>query len=485
MAQKNKQKKTDDPGFFRFKKLGERYLLTNEEGGYCLLSEPDFTDFTAGRLAENSPAYALLARENFLKSRFNPDLAVQKYRSRHEYLFHGPTLHIIVGTLRCNNRCVYCHASAQTMDQADLDMSRETAAKALAVIFETTSPFIAIEFQGGEPLANWPVVKFIVEEARKKSRATGKELELRLVTNMNLMTEDKYQFLLKNKVSLCTSFDGPAALHNRNRPYLENGRIGNNHKNVVKWKKRFDRDYPRLQKNGYIWRLASIITISRFSLPYHKEIVDEFVRLGFDSFFLRPLDPFGFSQKAWREIGYSVEEFGEFYKKVLDYVIEINLKGRKFQEKFAKIFLVKMLTNEDINMVDFRSPCGAGTGQMAYNYNGDVYTCDEGRMLSRMGDESFRLGNVHQQTYRELMDSPPVKTACLASCLPGVAGCSDCVYQPYCGVCPVLNHFEQGSVFGQMPTNSRCRTNKMILDYLFEKIADEKVKKVFESWMEK
>ena len=52
------------------------------------------------------------------------------------------------------------------------------------------------------------------------------------------------------------------------------------------------------------------------------------------------------------------------------------------------------------------SPCGAGVGQMSYYYDGNVYTCDEGRMLSEMGDNSFLLGNVHTNTFQECVSSP-------------------------------------------------------------------------------
>ena len=49
----------------------------------------------------------------------------------------------------------------------------------------------------------------------------------------------------------------------------------------------------------------------------------------------------------------------------------------------------------DPNYLDIRSPCGAGIGQIAYSYDGKIYTCDEGRMLGGMGDDIFCIGNVH------------------------------------------------------------------------------------------
>jgi radical SAM protein with 4Fe4S-binding SPASM domain len=227
------------------------------------------------------------------------------------------------------------------------------------------------------------------------------------------------------------------------------------------------------------------VTISRFSLPKYKEIVDEYIKLGFDSFYLHYLNPFGFSIGNQKKIGYATEEYINFYKKALDYIIQINLKGKKFKEKMAFTFLGKILTDSDPNHLDYRSPCGAGIGQLAYNYNGDVYTCDEGRMLSMMGDESFRLGNVKENSYQEIVGSPVTRTLCTASCLDNQPHCINCAYKPYCGVCPIYNYSEQGNIFGQMPTNQRCKINMAILDFLFEKLQDPKISKILKDWTKK
>jgi len=470
--------KKETTSFYFAKKHG-KYLLTNDGGDYLFLEEAEFIKFLSGELPKDKEPYLSLAEKNFVNRDECLDNLVKKYRLRHEFLFGGPSLHIVVVTLRCNHKCLYCHASAQDISKKDLDMTKETAKKALDVIFKTTSPYIAIEFQGGEPLVNWPIVKFIVEEARKRNKDAKKDLELRLVSNFSLMTEERFKYLLSKGVSFCVSLDGPENLHNKNRPMS----WGVSYKFIVKWVKKFNETYPRLRKNGYIYRIAGIVTVSKFSLPFYKEIVDEYVKMGFDGFYLRPLNPFGFTLKNWKKIGYSAKEFINFYKKLLDYIIQLNLKGRKFKEKMAVTFLKKILTDQDPNHLDYRSPCGAGIGQLAYNYNGNVYTCDEGRMLSMMGDENFKLGSVHENNYKDIITSPIVRTMCTASCLDGLAGCSNCVFKPYCGVCPIYNYSKQGNIFGQMPNNDRCAINKAILSYLFEKLEDKKAKKVLEGWV--
>lgn len=475
-----KEIKYNQLGFFRFKKLGSKYLLTNDVADYILLSEKEFTDFLANKLNKFSQPYLSLAEKNFVKSEINLTELVEKYRLKKAFLFSGPSLHIVVVTLRCNHQCIYCHASAQDMSQKELDMDRETARQVVDKIFQTTSPAVAIEFQGGEPLANWPIVKFIIEQANRKKKKTKKELEIRLVSSFSLMTEEKFKYLLNKKVSLCASLDGPEKLHNQNRPIK--GEPGD-YKIIVKWIKKFNKMYPSLKWGGYIYRIAGRVTISRFSLPKAREIIDEYIKLGFDSLYLHHLNPFGFSYKSWQKIGYSAKQYIDFYKQALDYIIKLNLAGKKFKEKMAATFLTKILTDHDPNHLDYRSPCGAGIGQLAYNYNGDVYTCDEGRMLSMMGDESFRLGSVSQNSYQEIVSSSVTRTMCTASCLEGLPGCSDCAYLPYCGTCPLYNYFTQGNIFSQMPTNERCQLNKAMLDFFFSRLQNPKIKAVFEGWV--
>ncbi len=472
------------PSHFRFKLVGDEYFLTNDVGDFLFLGKEDFQDFKDGKVKKRSKLYKKLEDKNFLKNEADLSYVIEKYKSKNDFVFGGPSLHIVVVTLRCNHKCVYCHASAQDLDRGDLDMDKKTAKSVVDKIFETTSDFVAIEFQGGEPLVNWSIVKFIIEYAQEKNKKANKDLQLRLVSNFSLMTENKFKYLIDNKVSFCISLDGPEGVHNKNRPIIS-GKNKNSYKHAIKWAKKFNKMYPQLKKKGYIYKLSPSVTVSKFSLPYYKKMIDEFIKLGFSDVYLRPLNPFGFSKNHFEKIGYTTDEYMDFYKAAFDYILELNKKGVDFREKMAITFLAKILTHKDPNHLDFRSPCGAGIGQLAYNYNGDVYTCDEGRMMSMMGDESFRLGNVSKDSYQEIVASPVSRTMCMASCLDGLPGCCDCAYKPYCGVCPIYNYFVQGNIFGQMSSNERCKINMATLEFLFEKLKNKESRKILEDWFNK
>lgn len=174
----------------------------------------------------------------------------------------------------------------------------------------------------------------------------------------------------------------------------------------------------------------------------------------------------GKAQGNWGQIGYTTEEFLEFYRRVVDKVISINRAGNFFREEHASI-LMGRIEGRLVNYMELRSPCGAGVGQLAYYPNGKVFTCDEGRMVYEMGDDAFYLGDVWEDSYTKMVGGSVCRAVCASSILETIPSCCDCVYQPYCGTCPVVNYASNQDVIEKEPRGYRCRIYSGMLDYLF------------------
>ncbi len=458
---------------FCYEKFEDKFLITNDFGYYYFLKTEDFKKFIKGELDEDSELYSELREKGFIKDLSKLDKLNQRYVKKKSFLKRGPSLHIVEVTLRCNYNCIYCQASSESMDKEELDMDVETARKVVDRAFETTSDSITIEFQGGEPLVNWEVVKFIVEYARGKEKNYNKDLRFALVSNFSLMDQEKFDFFIKNGVNLCTSLDGPEELNNKNRPYSK----GNSYKEAVKWIKKYRKEK---EKNKNMGNIGSLVTVSRYSLDKPKEIIEEYRSLGFQDIHLRPLSYLGHSGGENRKkIGYSTEEFMDFWKEAMEYILKLNKEGEYFSERGARIMLTKILTDRDPGFTDLSSPCGAVIGQVVYGYNGDLYTCDEGRMID---EDVFKLGSIENTSYEEMINSDTCKTMINASTLENQS-CDMCVFKPYCGVCPVKNYALQGTLFPQMPNTDWCKLKKGQLSYLFEKLQDNKNKEIFKNWV--
>jgi uncharacterized protein len=452
--------------FFRYRAVGDRVVVTNFEGNYLLLTRGEFADYAAGTVPADSELHRRLSQANFLRADYDVRRAAERLQARRGFLHAGPNLHIFVVTLRCNETCVYCHASRANMDAVHTDMTTEIAEKAVDLALRSTSPFITIEFQGGEPLVNFPVVRHVCAYASDRARQLGKALQFTMVSNFSLMDDEKLEFLIAHRVQLCTSIDGPEALHNAQRklPTMDA------HQRAATWIRKINRRYEAMGLDPTLYHVEALLTTTRDTLPLWKEVVDTYVGLGCKALFLRPIDPFGFADRTRLRVDYPRSAYLEFYRNAVDYMLALNKQGVQVLERYAAIFLTKILRGVDPNFLDLRSPSGAGIGQLAYNYDGKVFTCDEGRMLHEMGDDRFLLGDVHTG-YRALVGHDTVRSMVLASNLDGQPDCINCAYQPYCGTIPTFNYKNQGSIFGQMRTSAVCSVHKGIQDYLFERLA--------------
>jgi His-Xaa-Ser system radical SAM maturase HxsB len=468
--------------YFRFRKIGEKYLVTNDHGGWVFLDQEGLKGLLQGKIGEENPLFETLKEKGFLIGEEDIKRVAGDYERRYAYLFRGPILHIIIVTLRCNEVCKYCHASRASMRQTETDMTIATSEKVVDMIMRSPSDTVTIEFQGGEPLVNFPVVQHITSYALERAKAAKKRVMFTLVSNLSLMDDEKLKWVLDNGIQVSTSLDGPQDLHDENRKLLGSSA----YEHTVKWMQKINQAFKEKGLDGDLYHVEALATITREHFGRGKDLVDEYIRQGCRAIFLRPLNPFGFAKHVAHRLGYTASEFLDFYRETFDYIVERNLKGDEILERLAAIFLTKVLTPDDPNYMDLRSPCGAGIGQIAYNYDGTIFTCDEGRMVAQMGDDAFRLGSVENMDLRDVVTHEVTKSLALASCLDGIPGCATCAYKPYCGICPVYNYTEQGSIFPQNPTNERCKIYMGVQDHIFKYLmdGDSRILDLFKRWVE-
>jgi uncharacterized protein len=438
----------------------DTYIAANMVGDVLLLSRSELDRLTSLDLEPGDGLYErafsklLIARKG---QRSQLQLLGLRLRSRMEFLRQPTGLHIFVVTLRCEHSCPYCQVSRRSTDKSRFDMSEETAMRALDVALSSPSNRIKIEFQGGEPLLNFDLIKAVVAAAQEQAPAARKQVDFVITTNLALLNDEVVSFCRDNGVHLSTSLDGPADLHNGNRPRPG----GNSYELAVSGIQRIQRE---LGKD----RVSALMTTTAASLDRVEEIVDEYLRLGLEGIFLRSLSPYGFAIKTKQFAKYDTERWLAFYERGLRYILEINKRGTDFQEFYATLLLKRMLTDRPIGYVDLRSPAGAGLGALVYNYDGKVFASDEGRMLAEMGDSAFELGSLEQDDYRSLILSENLTSiigSSLAQCAPQ---CSSCAFEPHCGSDPVFHHATQADYTGIKPLSEFCTRQKGILKLLID-----------------
>ncbi|HVI48725.1 MAG TPA: His-Xaa-Ser system radical SAM maturase HxsB [Chitinophaga sp.] len=466
---------------FKFHRLPiDKEVIVNEFGDFLIVPTGTVARIVSREILTDDPADVELVRDlisNFFISE-TPipsllDILSTRYRTKKSFLDHFTSLHIFVISLRCEHTCHYCQVSRVTSDKGKYDMSRFHIDKGIEMMMKSPSPHITMEFQGGEALLAFENIVYAVEKAKKAAMQQGKTITFVICTNLALVTDEILDFCHEYKILISTSIDGPAFIHNKNRHKANANSYQLAVEGITNCRNKLGAEH-----------VSALLTTSAISLEHPTEIVDEYVKLGFNNIFLRPISPYGFALKSETKNKYETTRFVEFYKTALDHIIQLNLDGYFIREDYATILLKKMLTPFPVGYVDLQSPAGMLTNVIVFNYDGDIYVSDEARMLAEMGDFTFKVGTLGETGYQDVFYGEKASVLSEAMANESLAGCSECAYQAYCGADPVFNYATQGDIYGYRPSSSFCQRNMSIITHLITLMdSNPRIEKIFRSWI--
>jgi len=99
---------------YRTKKFHDKYLVTADQGGWSLLTEKEFELLKNNKLTPELTSK--LCCTGIIVTPSNLNKITVEYKKKYSHLYCGTGLHIVVPTLRCNLKCMYCHAKSGGRD---------------------------------------------------------------------------------------------------------------------------------------------------------------------------------------------------------------------------------------------------------------------------------------------------------------------------------------------------------------------------------
>lgn len=436
-------------------------LVVSDTGDYLFLSGRDLATLEAVPDALDLELRARL-RSKFILVDQGAQPGLDRLRrsriaARHEVTTRGPALHIIVPTLQCAHSCKYCQVS-RSLEATRFTMTAEALDAACDTVLQSSANQMTVEFQGGDPLLRFDLIERAVERICASPELNGRKVRFVVASTLHQLTDGMCEFMALHDMVLSTSIDGPAELHNRNRP--------------IPTRDSYERTLAGIEL-ARRWlghdKVSALMTTTRGSLEHPDAIVDEYVKLGFSEIFLRPLSAYGFAKRNQQHLGYSLEDFQRFYVRAFERVLGWNARGVALREVYASIILNKLLSPFDAGYVDLQSPCASGRGVLVYNYDGFVYPSDEARMVLESGDASWRMGRIGEPL-DELLQSDAARVIASTGDPRSAEGCKDCVYRPFCAPNPIDAKAQHGRPDVSPALTEHCQRHLWLFDHFVSRV---------------
>jgi len=438
-------------------------LFADDAGGY-FRSDADFLD----RYANDCLS---LPDESFLKANghsfdHRDDLSYAAFAYRWARRLYAPTpldYLILVPTLRCNLACGYCQVSRVNEGTPGFDWDEETLAAVLRYVDGLTTTRMKIEFQGGEPLLQLDILQRVRSFCRERFQVA----EFVVCTNLQTVSAEAWEFLAAPDTFISTSLDADAQTHQRQRTITpeKTAHFASNLRSAID---RFGSD-----------KVSALPTLDIRSLPSPGAVVNSFTSFGFRSIYLRPVNYQGFARKRFAAKD-TTAEWNAYHSSFIDFLVEHNWTAElPIEEYYFVHCLRRVLQSRHNGHTDLRNPNILGEGYLVVDYDGTVFPTDEARMVTRIGQFDFGMGNIKTGIDRSKLD--PLNAESSNNFHPD---CVHCPYQAYCGTDLVDDLSRYGRIDMPKHLTDFCQRHMHIFDKIFEMIysADVKVQKTVAIW---
>lgn len=311
-----------------------------------------------------------------LKRSFKPEATKDSGWVSPEEFFRTIRYVTLKMTNGCNLKCSYCNVEADLPTTPRLSMERFKRIAHL-LIENTTSPFVMLEFHGGEPLLlsdEWyaEAVGYAAALAKRHGKFIGHPMQ----TNGTRLTPERLDALLKLNILIGISFDGPPHINDRHR--MAGKRVEQTLKLLIE--RRVD--------------FGLILVLSQSNCFDMSEVMEYFRELGLPGFRVNFMQPQGLGLEHDLLTG---SEMFAGMRSIFDHMAETDCSVLEADMQMAVNRFVSG-RNPEPQLSCWEHQCQAGRTYVAINCDGDVYSCGTDMFHHRLGhmDEGFSRAHVSQ-----------------------------------------------------------------------------------------
>lgn len=125
---------------------------------------------------------------------------------------------MIDATRRCQLRCRYCYFGEKSNE--DMQISRVfQAIRNFVGVFGSKLRRVEFNYMGGEPLLSWNNILALNAISREYFSERSIQFSWAMTSNLIALDERKAEHMIAERAGIHCSIDGPAFIHDRNRPF--------------------------------------------------------------------------------------------------------------------------------------------------------------------------------------------------------------------------------------------------------------------------
>jgi len=338
----------------------------------------------------------------------------------------------------CNLRCTYCFASSGDFGGQRLLMPEEVGKKAIDFLLEHSGKrkHCEIDFFGGEPLMNFPVVQALVAYGKAQGLKYKKEIKFTLTTNAVALNREVQDFLNQENISVVLSLDGRPEVNDRVRRFPGGqGSYDLISKNI--------KSFLTLRGNDNYYVRGTFTGFNKDFFADARHLVEE----GYDIISLEPV--VADESEEYRLKEEDIPLLKAEYLKLARFYRQRKLAGRPFT-----FFHFSLDLRHGPCLPKRLTGCGAGHEYLAVTPNGDLYPCHQ-----FVGREQYKLGNLDSSCINQEL-SKYFQNAHIYN----KVKCQSCWARFFCsGGCHANAEAFNGDIY--LPYQLGCELQKMRLEY--------------------
>ena len=305
---------------------------------------------------------------------------------------------MLMVTHACNLNCSYCYESHKKNAYMDINLAKEIILKEAQFVKDSDQfDELEIDFMGGEPFMNFPLIKEIVEWLE------GGVIDVPYVcfatTNGTLLTDKIKNWLRKHKKTFVAgaSYDGSSEMQSTNR-------------GTDKYNLDLDFFYE-------LWPNQSMhMTISKETLPNLAEGIFDIHKKGYK-----------FDGALAHGVDWTIDD-AIIYRQQLCILKDFYLKNTALTPFNRLTMYINILDSSATEKIQEKW-CGAGKAMATYDIDGKKYACHMFTPLV-LGDKALLADSVD-------WDSPKSKADDY---------CKTCVLRNFCSTCQGSNYMYRGNI---------------------------------------